>query len=593
MKIKQVIPEDIEKLDELAMNPKSLRAMAAQTGAIAGMEFEMIVPDIETSDDAEMVMDMSEDRYARSIDDVANFYYSDYNSSRQINTFREQLEEEYQRWRDLKILEYFEKNAEDHLEKYIRENELDVDDIIEMELEEMGLTPQQIRVALNIGKNVEKTTDDDNQEELFSDKKEALESYKKALKKANDEVDEMVGEALNYKDRVWDAAFEEFREENSDTYEETDWFEENGTERLSDFQRYDLNWPYWEENTRDSSFDIQEISTNFGEVIGRPVKYSSRYHGARRDDDSYVIEPDGSIESDDGGTGLEFVSPPLPIDELLSDLKTVVKWARDNGCYTNNSTGLHMNISIPGIEHSKVDPLKLILLSGDRYVLEIFGRESNSYAVSSLNRIQNAIKKDPEFFTTLLPKMHTDIKKIASKLLTSKLYEKYSSINLSHKNYVEIRSPGGDWLDDDLEKLENTLLRFVVAYDAAAHPEKYRNEYLKKLYKLLNVKSNDDVLYYFSNYAAGELDKESLKRLVKSKRSEIGYTSKKQPIKSPSSDSVKYRWSVSANEYPSYKVEVTASSENDAKMAAFKATPEWGNAGISIRELNASIIGNG
>jgi hypothetical protein len=86
---------------------------------------------------------------------------------------------------------------------------------------------------------------------------------------------------------------------------------------------------------------------------------------------------------------------------------------------------------------------------------------------------------------------------------------KYTSLNLQN-NRVEFRSPGGDWLNEyrkDPGKLINTLLRFVVALDAAMDPTKYRQEYLKKLYKLLNPKGLQDeygeMVEQFAKYVTG------------------------------------------------------------------------------------------
>ena len=58
-------------------------------------------------------------------------------------------------------------------------------------------------------------------------------------------------------------------------------------------------------------------------------------------------------------------------------------------------------------------------------------------------------------------------------------------------------------------------MRFVVALDAAMDPEKYRNEYLKKLYKLLAPKGENDTLAYFAKFAAGELPSSALKSFVR------------------------------------------------------------------------------
>jgi hypothetical protein len=66
-------------------------------------------------------------------------------------------------------------------------------------------------------------------------------------------------------------------------------------------------------------------------------------------------------------------------------------------------------------------------------------------------------------------------------------------------------------------------MRFIVALDAAIDPQKYRKEYLSKLRKLLEPKSEDDPIDYFVKYSAGELPKQALKsflRQIQSKRSD-------------------------------------------------------------------------
>ena len=218
-----------------------------------------------------------------------------------------------------------------------------------------------------------------------------------------------------------------------------------------------------------------------------------------------------SINAYDGGSGLEFVSPPLPIDQLLNDLNETMAWAKENDCYTNNSTGLHMNVSIPNKDFKNLDYTKLALLLGDTYILQKFGRESNHYTKSALQKIKNDINdRSPDF---LLKQMRSGLNKLALDAIIGN-YGKFTSIH-PKEGYVEFRSPGGDWLEEDISTLENTLLRFVVALDAALDPEKYRKEYLKKLYQILQPKSNNDLIAYFAQYSAGVLPKSALKSFVK------------------------------------------------------------------------------
>jgi hypothetical protein len=72
---------------------------------------------------------------------------------------------------------------------------------------------------------------------------------------------------------------------------------------------------------------------------------------------------------------------------------------------------------------------------------------------------------------------------------------KFTSIN-PKDNRVEFRGPGGDWLGQNFDKIEETLYRTVVALDAATDPEKYRKEYLKKLTDVFAPGGAKKVKYY-------------------------------------------------------------------------------------------------
>ena len=266
------------------------------------------------------------------------------------------------------------------------------------------------------------------------------------------------------------------------------------------------------------------------------ITISDRYHGEyyqwqggddwrpigrSKPNDSYTIEPDGSLSSNKNpsDSGLEFVSNPLPLDDMIDSLNDVVKWAKTNGCYTNQSTGLHMNVSVPGCSREKLDYVKLALLLGDEYVLNQFGRAANSFTKSAMSNLQSRatyMQSEPELYK-FFDEMRKGLSVEAAKLIHSGVTGKYVSIN-NKDNYIEFRSPGGDWLDEDLPNLENTLLRFVVALDAACDPQKYRTEYLKKLYKLLKPTTKGDALDVFAKYSSGQLQKQDLITLLKRAR---------------------------------------------------------------------------
>jgi putative chitinase len=107
-----------------------------------------------------------------------------------------------------------------------------------------------------------------------------------------------------------------------------------------------------------------------------------------------------------------------------------------------------------------------------------------------------------------------------------------------------------------------------VALSAAVDPAAYRQEYLKKLYKLLNVNGEKDPLSYFAKYAAGELPKAALKSFVRQAQLERGV--KRGEETGP------MWWRVykeGKNASNGAVIEVVASSKEEALD---KAAKEWG-----------------
>jgi len=453
-----------ENLFEITMSPSSLKKLSAQTGALAGMEFEMIVPNIEGNDDGDQEPDYDYDERCHSIEDAVQFFYDgDWNGRRDVERMRERMQSDFSDWLMDKVYQDWERHGEEYLEEWVPNN------VDESEWNPEGLEGEA--------------------------RQEALEEY----------IAAMHADAGSSGD-----AFDEYREENQESYNESDWLDDEDLDRMSSIENaYSMNWPHWT-TVGQGEGSIEEVADSFSEAIDRPVQASTSYHSSRVERPSvksphYIVEPDSSLDPDDNNDqGLEFVSPPLPIEELLSDLNKVKAWADRTGCYTNDSTGLHINVSVPGWsgDSNQLDYVKLALLLGDEHVLESFGRAGNTYCKSAMGKIQSIVKQNPNSAQELMDRMKSGMDQLASKVIHSRSTEKYTSINVKN-GYIEFRSPGGDWLNDNFKEIDNTLRRFTVALSAAVDPEAYRQEYLKKLYKLLDVHSEKDPLSYFAKFAAG------------------------------------------------------------------------------------------
>jgi hypothetical protein len=89
--------------------------------------------------------------------------------------------------------------------------------------------------------------------------------------------------------------------------------------------------------------------------------------------------------------------------------------------------------------------------------------------------------------------------------------DKYVSVHYK-TNYIEFRSMGGNFMDH-ISDIKNTVLRYVQVMAIAADPQAYREEYAKKLYKLIakNIPQGDDQLSNFAMYASGLIDQNTLK----------------------------------------------------------------------------------
>lgn len=485
-----------QELFEVEMSPSNLKKLAsAIPGVQVGMEFEMVVPNTQSEDDdyAEREPDYDRDERVEDIEDIVRFfgeedeYMGQMNSPGQLDRLRDELYEKFYEWQEEKIRRLWvddDDEGKPFFATWVKEN-VDPDEIAEW-----AETP----------------------EDLFGNKEPSAEDYKKF-------IEEQWDDEGSYYDEAYDAFREEKQSEGD--FDESEFLSDIGIRYMSHVENnvnMALDWPYYEEPGYGDGQDIETVGESFSEAIGKRVYSSTSYHGARREPGAYSLEPDGSINTSSGEAGLEFISPPMPIDEMLEDLKAVKQWADENDCYTNRSTGLHINVSIPNYNRDNLDFVKLAVLLGDKYVLDQFGRLSNTYAESALDIIQNRAK-DNEDVDRLLNQLKSNVETIASKILHSGRTDKYTSIN-TKEGYVEFRSAGGDWLDRNFDKIENTLLRFVVALDAACDPNKYKKEYYKGLYKVLKPKDPNSDMSMFARYMAGEITRSEYANSLENKRKE-------------------------------------------------------------------------
>ena len=501
----------LEFLNEIAMNPNSLKKDAAKINAQAGMEFEMYVPNAaEADDDYESEPDYDQDEKAMDIDDIINFFSGGdgYNDRRELQNLRDELADAYSEWSMEQQSDQWDSEGMGVLKTYIEENDWDEDEAIDQAMNDLGFTAEEKAAAKEAGdaaSGIKSSRDLPNTP--------AYRGWNRAATVAEGLLDELVEEEYRKQGTTYDRVYQEWSDD-WEYPEQRDFLRDNGITHMSDVEnKYTITWPY-RTSPESGDLDIDTVGEAFSKAMGKKVM-TGGYHHAGRSATAYSLEPDGSLDSpnDSSDGGLEFISPPMSIPDIIADLKKVKEWADKNGCYTNESTGLHINVSVP--QGAKRDYVKLALLLGDDYILQQFGREANDFCKSALNQVkQNAMTRDADA-KAVLEKMRSGLDSMASKAIHSGNTNKYVSIN-NKGDYIEFRSPGGDWLSENFDKVETTLLRAVVALDAASDPQKYRKEYLKKLYKILTpFGGKNDPISYFAQYVAGELPKQALKSFLK------------------------------------------------------------------------------
>lgn len=446
---------------EVSMKPGILAREAAKVNATVGIEFEMVVPDIIWSDDQQRDLDRDED--IEDIEQIRDFFGA------QAIRFVRELRREYDDYVIEKIDEMWESEGKDYFERNA-EDEFPEDEYID----------KAIRKA--------KIKYGDSYEE--GDEVDFIDDFKQ----------EWIEEQWEEQGQLYDSIQEDFKNDQDPPDEKEFLEDEKGYSYLSDVP---LDWPYYESFTE----DITDLVSSFQRLTGKKAKVSKIHGDLERSSTDYIIEPDSSIKGNEGDAGLEFVSPPLSLAEMIKQLNRVIEFAKYNNCYTNKSTGLHINVSIPGYNVDDVDYVKLALLLGDDYILKQYGRLHNEYTHGVVSLVKTHLEQNPQYAKGLLDSMRKGLNDKVKRMIGFNISTKHVSINMQ-SNRIEFRSPGGDWLNKDVSMIVNTMLRFIVALDASMDPTKYKQEYLKKLYDLTIRYTGSKRPYFgqiFSSYIAKDI----------------------------------------------------------------------------------------
>ena len=245
----------------------------------------------------------------------------------------------------------------------------------------------------------------------------------------------------------------------------------------------------------DYRFEYNNLANKIYDQFAIKPLVSLEYHGTPKNLNNWYLEPDSSIDVIDEYFGVELVTRPYPIKQALDWLESICYFMEDNGIITNNSTGVHVNLSIG---NNKIDIVKLFAFFNETYLQDIFNKFGESaYGKSYYSSVLKAMDSN-------LPNAKTkkDIMGQFTQLFQNKLQAKYRSFNfqkLDDHGVIEFRIIRGNNYFTRYPEIHKMVLQFANLIKIASS-DLYDDLYWKKLVKLIHAKNKVEVQDSLKNF---------------------------------------------------------------------------------------------
>jgi hypothetical protein len=269
-----------------------------------------------------------------------------------------------------------------------------------------------------------------------------------------------------------------------------------------EFEDYSLDNP----NTKAAFYNLvaKDLSVKLQTEVLYVVDDMKVFHVGKYE--SWVVTHDSSL-SDEGmdAVGVEVVSSVMPaaeglamLDRLLSIMNGTILGLE---VVTTEKTGLHINL---GVKYSEIDPVKILVLSGDEHIVNKFDRAANANAASIQRSLKDRMAtvargETPTGMTAkdlvataqdVLGSIETDgrdMARVIAILNDLKPEGKMHSINFEKlpSGYVEYRAIGNAGYHKRKKEIRDAVLHMIGITDIATDPSAYRQEFLKKLYMMV------------------------------------------------------------------------------------------------------------
>ena len=278
-------------------------------------------------------------------------------------------------------------------------------------------------------------------------------------------------------DEAWDRALS--------NVDEDDWCSEeyngNWASLLSEYDIYLYS---------DSQGSMEEVADQIRDWASSKshtseVEAGDYHSGKQVDNDYWRVEDDSSISGD--GMGAEIISPVYDTPtQMLAEMKSLFSHWSDRNVDTNRTTGLHVTMSMAGNQEAP-NKLKIALLLGDKYLLQQFNRDGNSYTKSQVKEIQQYMQNVGANY-----KDEKNLSALEDMLKSGISAGKFTSINFKDatnddgNGLIEFRIAGGDGYHMDFDTVAKTTIRYAAVMRAGHDKEAFRKDYIKALFRFVN-----------------------------------------------------------------------------------------------------------
>jgi hypothetical protein len=430
-----------QTIDEAPMNPAAFGqaiATGQEAGVLVGYEFEVCIPEetVNLNAKKKTVPGITKNTVARDILDNQLFDYLDFYTlsienfdntfkfKRPINGFNS-IKEVYDKVATEKltnIRSIFNKIPEDVRAKHVKRVKQHTDQYSSSDTVP-GELGKQLDFAQRLGRTIASNT---------PVHRTVRDLANKLAQESTIRWDELIGRLLGIEQGPGGYGYdisEDFGRKFNQLFD-YDPGEAHSILNLDDDDEYD---DYEDDPGYSEAAEV--LKYHVAQTMGTKVNVFTSYHERNKNMRDWYIEPDGSLQADDDmDATAEIVSPPLPAVKAIEDLQKFYAMAAQLKLYTNDSTGLHINVSIP----LKLDILKLAVFLGDQYVLKYFNRQDNDYASSVTKSLNRHIQSEPE----------TNFSMKALQGIVANYSGSHTASISNNGKYISFRHAGGNYLAD-------------------------------------------------------------------------------------------------------------------------------------------------